>query len=90
MKRALEAVVIAAALGLAAFIGRAWLARRAARPGAPVASYPGADVEDPRAPAAPVGPLRRGVTRLPMVHMTVPPNRLRTESAPPPPPPATR
>jgi hypothetical protein len=87
MKKALEAALVLACLGLGAYVLRTALARRAAaaRLVADPASGPGIDAEDPSAP--PPGAQRRGVTSMPGVRLTRPPKPSHRAIVPPPPEP---
>jgi hypothetical protein len=85
MKRALEAVLVLAALALGAYVVRQGLARRelAAHPRVMnPASGPGADSENPDAPSA---SLPGGVRGLPMVKLSRPAKPSRRDAVVPPP-----
>lgn len=74
MKRALEIVLVAAALALGAFVVSRALSRRPfAPPGASEAARPGRDEEDPRKPAG--APYAPAVTSVPMIKLKNPPRR---------------
>jgi hypothetical protein len=88
MKKALEALLVVAALGLGAFVLRQWSVRRdlAGRP--PVSNAgaaPGTDVEKIGGPAPSSRNVPGSVVRLPMVRLTTAPrSQKRTGAVPPP------
>ncbi len=93
MKKALEAALVVAALGVAATVVFQWRARRAAGEAARAASlpaaYPGLDVDPALPPSAVSTRLpasERGVDSLPAVKMSAAPKSSRRESAVPPTP----
>lgn len=89
MKKALEALVVVAALAVAAALAYQWRARRAADEDARVAgspaTHPGSDAAPGTAPV-PLKPGERGVSSIPMVKMSAPPVARRRAGAVPPPP----
>lgn len=86
MKKALETVLVLAALAIGVYVLRQWRQRTVERPRPNPALRPGTDVE-PGAPA-PSGPASRGVTALPMIKLSSPPKATRRSAAVPPPVPA--
>lgn len=90
MKRALEAVLVAAALASGAFVFHQWRARRDLAAKAAVVNpgaFPGSDREG--LPVAVLGgPHAGSVTSLPMLKLSSPPKPPRRGGAVPPPAPA--
>ena len=73
MIRALEVLLVAAALVLAGFVAIHLMSRRGAAPSV-LSPKPGPDVKDPSAPPN-LRPVPSAVKGLPMIKLTVPPRR---------------